>query len=122
MLSITPPASGERDKLVTIQQRGADAADDVGEPVETWTTLNNAYMKRIDVWGREEFQASQLSAPYDTRWQMAYQANMDPDLLDVTKLRRLKYQGRFYDIVAAALVSRQSWIELSTLASGRAEA
>lgn len=118
-----PIDPGERDRAVTIQRRDADEADAVGEPVETWTTLvAAAYMKRIDANGRERFQASQVSAPYDTRWEMSYRADMDPDLVDVPKLRRLKYKGRYYDIVHAALINRQDGIELSTLASGRAEA
>lgn len=117
-----PIDPGERDRLVTVQQRGVDDADDVGEPVETWTTLVSAYMKRIDASGRERFQASQVSAPYDTRWEMSYRADMDPDLVDVPKLRRLSYKGRYYDIVHAALINRQDGIELSTLASGRSEA
>jgi SPP1 family predicted phage head-tail adaptor len=114
---------GERDRAVLVQQRGEDAADSAGEPVETWTTLaSNVFMRRIDTDGRERFQASQVSAPYDTRWEMPYRADMDPDLVDVPKLRRLSYKGRYYDIVHAALINRQDGIELSTLASGRAEA
>lgn len=122
MPRVYPIDPGERDRLVVIQQRGVDDADAVGEPVETWTTLVSAYMRRIDVEGRERFQADQISAPYDTRWEMGYRADMDPDLLDITKVRRLKYKGRYYDIVHAALINRQDGIELSTLASGRAEA
>lgn len=122
MARTLPIDPGERDRLVTIQQRGADTTDEAGEPVETWTTLVSAYMRRIDAGGRERFQAAQLSAPYDTRWEMGYRADMDPDLVDVPKRRRLLYKGRFYDIVQAALINRQDGIELSTLASGRAEA
>ena len=61
-----PIDPGERDRLVTVQQRAADAVDDVGEPVEEWSTLASAYMRRIDAEGRERFQASQISAPSES--------------------------------------------------------
>lgn len=122
MARVLPIDPGERDRLVTIQQRSAeDATGDGGEPVESWTALVDAYMHRIDASGRERFQASQISAPYDTRWEMGYRADMDPDLVDVTKLRRLLYKGRVYDIVHGALINRQDGIELATIASGRDE-
>lgn len=112
---------GERDRLVTIQQ-ATDSTASSGEPIVTWSTLTTAFMKRIDASGRERFQAFQISAPYDTRWEMPYRADMDPDLVNVPKLRRLLYKGRCYDIVHAAVINRQDGIELSTLASDRAEA
>ena len=45
-----------------------------------------------------------------------YRADMDPDLIDVPKVRRLLYKGRVYDIVAATLLSRQEGVEVETLA------
>jgi len=116
-----PIDPGERDRLVVIQQRATtDDVGEAGEPVETWTTLVSAYMRRIDMSGRERFQAAQISASADVRWEMGYRADMDPDLVDVTKTRRLLYKGRIHDIVHAALINRQDGIELSTLSSWRA--
>lgn len=117
-----PIDPGERDKAVTIESRPvADVPDpDGGDPVETWSTLvAHVFMRRIDVSGGERYQAAQTSAPYTTRWEMPYRPDMDPDLVDVAKLRRLNYKGRVYDIVHGALINRQDGIELATIASGR---
>jgi head-tail adaptor len=110
-----PRDPGERDRYVTIQQvtRGKDTA---GMPKETWTPLVNAWMSKQDVGGRERFADHQTSSPYDTRWEMGYRTDMDPELLKVPKLRRLVYQGREHDIVAASMIGRREGIELLTLA------
>ena len=106
---------GERDRFVTIQ-RVTDGVDSEGAPKETWATLTPAWAAKMDADGRERFMASQLSASYDTRWQLSYRADMDPELVDVAKVRRLVYQGRVYDIVAASLLGLREGIELYTLA------
>ncbi len=113
-----PMEPGERDKAVLIQQRSAtDAAGSSGFPVETWTTLHaRVFMRKEDLKGNERFQASQLSAPFTTRWEMGYREDMDPELLDVPKLRRLVYQGRIYDIVEASQIGRREGVELMTVA------
>lgn len=112
----TVATAGERDKLVTIEAL-TDATDDSGFPTETPTTLGTAWMEKIDVSGTEEFKAGQLSAPYNTRFRMDYQSNMDPDLIDVPKTRRLVYRGRRYDIASAGFVDGTNGqvIELRTL-------
>lgn len=111
-----PMDAGERDKRVLIQQ----ATDTVGSsmfPVETWTTLADpVWMRKLDLRGDERFKASQLSAPAETQWEMGYRADMDPDLLNVPKTRRLVYQGRTYDITEASMIGRKEGIELLTLA------
>jgi SPP1 family predicted phage head-tail adaptor len=111
-------AAGDLDRLVTIQQL-TDEIGSSGFPVETWTTLASAWMSKGDVSGRERLRAEQLSAPFDTRWQMHYRADMDPELVDVPKKRRLVYQGRSYDIVAAVQLNRREGVELLTLASSK---
>lgn len=107
---------GERDWIVEIQQV-TDDVDDSGAPLETWTTLV-AHMPaaKYDVRGMERFAAQQLSASYDTRWHINYRLDMDPELLDVAKVRRLVHQGRVYDIVAASMIGRREAVELLTLA------
>lgn len=116
-------SAGCRDRQVTIQQRPvADATATSGFPKDDWTTLATAFMEKIDVSGSEAFRAQQLAAKYDTRWKMPYRADMDPDLLDVPKLRRLLFQGRTFDIVAATQIGRKRGIELTTLASTRVDA
>lgn len=108
-------SSGQRDKLVTIQQ----LTSSVGAtrfPVETWTTLGTAYMSRTESSAMERFVSGQQSASQETVWEMDYQADMDPDLLNVPKSRRLIYQGRTYDITAATTIEPKRGIELLTLA------
>jgi SPP1 family predicted phage head-tail adaptor len=113
-----PMDPGERDRPVTIQQRASSAAG-TGFPVETWTTLiSSTWMRKIDLKGQERMQAGQLAARFDTMFEMAYRVDMDPELVDVTTKRRLVYQGRVYDIVAASQIGRREGVELSTLAGG----
>lgn len=116
-------AAGQRDKAVTIQQRpSTDTAETSGYPNEdNWTTLvATAWMSRTDLQADERFGTNQLSAALDTQWHMAYRADMDPELIDVPKLRRLLFRGRAFDILSATLLGSSMGIELITLASTRA--
>jgi SPP1 family predicted phage head-tail adaptor len=106
---------GLRNRKVTIQQ-AADSVATTGFPVETWTTLADVWMSREDMTMRERSMADQLSAKADSRWQMPYRSDMDPELLDIPKVRRLSYQGRLYDIVSASLIGQRAGVELTTLA------
>lgn len=102
-----------------IQKRPAvDEVDASHAPTETWTTLRQTWMSKSDVGGNERFQAQQLSAYYDTQWELPYTADMDPDLLDISKLRRLVYQNRVYDIVLAQMVGRRTGLVLMTVSGG----
>jgi hypothetical protein len=107
--------AGLRDRVVTIQQRSSvDVPDeDSGEPVETWTTLD------IAAW--ERFKADQTAARYDTKWEMNYRLDMDPELVDVPKTRRLVVNGRYHDIVACFEIGRRAGIEVLTMASTKTE-
>lgn len=114
--------SGRRDRLVTIEQRSAtDSADSTsGEPVETWTTLvADMPASRMDTAGSERFRSDQQSARFETEWEINWRDDMDPDLIDVPKLRRLIYQTRPYDIVACVEVGRRAGLRLQTLAGTR---
>jgi len=111
---------GERNRAVTVQQL-TESTGTSREPVEGWTTLVTPYwMSREDVGGRERFRADQVSSPYDTRWEGGYRSDMDPEIVDVPKKRRIVYQGRQHDIVAASIISVgdqvRAGIELLTLA------
>lgn len=109
--------AGWRDRAVVIEQR-SDAAT-TGFPADRWTMLATVQMARQDAAGDERFVANQESAFTVTTWCLPYRADMDPDLLDVPKDRRLKYgpQGRVYNIRAARVLDRQTGIELDTLAA-----
>ena len=109
-------AAGQRDKLVQIQQ-GTEGPSGSGRPVVTWTALGApVYMSQIATLGDERFAASQESAWGQSQWFMAYQKNMDPELVDVPGKRRLNYKGRTFDIQAASLMERRMGILLITLA------
>lgn len=110
------PEAGLMDRRVTIQYV-TDGEDSRGTPTEDWTTLDPVYvyMQKNDLQGRERLVAHQMSAPADTRWVMGYRSDMDPELVNVPKKRRLSYQGRIYDIVSAEMIGRREGIELVTL-------
>ena len=115
--SVTNMEAGDRNWMITIQQRPvADVADDSGAPIEAWTTLVEMPAAKHDVRGMERFSAEQLSASYDTRWVINYRADMDPELVHVEKLRRVKHRSRVYDIVHAEMLGLRQGIELQTLA------
>lgn len=115
-------SAGKRDRLVTIQQRSAtDSADSTsGEPVETWTTLvSHLPAGRLDLSGDERFRADQMSAKFDTVWEINWRADMDPDLIDVPKTRRLLVGTRAYDIVSCLEIGRRAGLRLEVIASSK---
>lgn len=118
------PELSVRDKPVSIQA-ATEGTDASGAPVQTWaTTLADlVWMSKEDVRGRERMgggtsdrQAAQLVSGVDTRWTMPYQSDMDPDVIDVPKSRRLVYRGRVHDIVFARAMQAGDGIELMTVA------
>ena len=116
---ITPIDSGECDRRVIVQQL-AESAGTSSFPKETWTTLATIWLKKDDIRGEERFKADQMSAKYDTRWEMhGYRSDLDPELVDVPKKRRIVYQGRTYHIVAASQIGRRAGIEFLTLAASK---
>jgi len=112
-----PIDPGSLDRRVTIQYR-IDAATESGMPVDDWTTTASAtvFMGRMAVGARERVQTHQVSAMAETRWVMHYRADMDPDLVDVAKDRRLTYQGRIHNILTATLLGAKAAIELTSVA------
>jgi SPP1 family predicted phage head-tail adaptor len=110
-----PREPGHRDKRVLIQQV-ADSAGDSNYPVETWTTLRSVWAKREDLRGMERLAAMQVSAKHDTRWELPFSADMDPELVNLPKKRRLVYGGRTYDIVSASQIGRREGVEVMTIA------
>lgn len=110
-------ASGQRDKLVQIESGTAQTSATGFPLVSGWASLGRpVYMSRRDISADERFVASQDTAWGRVGWQMPYQANMDPELVDVTRLRRLNFKGRIFNIEAAFLMERRIGIELITLA------
>lgn len=117
MPSLLTAPVGQRRRLVTIEQM-TESVGDSGRPVETWTPLTQAWMQRLDGSGQEAFHVEGLTSTYDTTWVLPYQADMDPEALNVPKYRRLSYAGRTYDIVSARPVGVNLQIALLTIAKG----
>lgn len=109
-------SAGERDAYVTIHAITQGTEDDSSFPTETPSELTKTWMQKIDVRGSERFAAGQLSSPFDTIWRLDYRTDMDPDVIDVPKTRRLVHKGRTYDIVRAGFAVPRMVIELETLA------
>lgn len=115
--SAIPMEVGERDRAVTIQQL-VESVPESRFPAERWTTLSGlVWMRKMDAKASERDTADQIAARFDTQWEMGYATNMDPELIDVPKKRRLLYQGRVYEIVGASQIGRREGIELLTIAS-----
>ncbi len=114
---MTRTPAGMKRWPVTLKQRPAvDAVDSSFTPTDApFTTLAHDWAEKVEMDGDEAFKANQLSTPYTTIWRLRYRADMDPELLDVTKLRKLVYQSREEDIVSASVIGRRDEIELHTL-------
>lgn len=119
---IIPMESGERDRRVTIQQL-TESRGSSKFPVETWSMLCTMYAGKFDVSTTERFKLDQMAARADVRWEVNYRADLDPDLIDVPKTRRLIYQPHgsskvtVHDIVGASMIGRKEGIELMTIAT-----
>lgn len=117
-------SAGKRDRVIRLEERPeTDAVDGEGAPEDgPWTTLvDRMPAAKETLSGRERFAAAQISAPVDTRWEINYRVDMDPELVDVPKLRRVVTKDganvdRVHDIVHAAEIGRRQGIELFTLA------
>jgi head-tail adaptor len=122
--SAIPMDPGERTCRVTIEQlsesRGASSF-----PVESWTPLVTVWMRRMMINPvradySEKFLEAQVSQQPQAQWEMGYRSDMDETLVNVAKRRRLRYQGRTYNIVAADVIGAREGIELLTISDGGA--
>jgi SPP1 family predicted phage head-tail adaptor len=111
-----PLSAGALDREVTIQQL-TESTGGSGFPVEAWARLDDVWMSRRDTRGYELQRAGTLAGAVQTVWQCQYREDLDPELLDVQKKRRLLVNGRAHDIVFASVIGRQDGIELVTIAS-----
>lgn len=107
-------AIGERDCWVLIEHL-VETKGPSGLPKARWDTLcRRVAMNKWTISQDEMFKAGQTAAPPDIRWELEYRSDMDPDVEDVVKERRLVYQGWIYEIVAANTISYKDGIELLT--------
>jgi len=107
---------GERTTPVAVHQKTTTTGAS-RFPVDTWTPLlARVWMRKVELKLTEQFRAGQESAYAETRWEMGYRADMDPERIDVPTVRRLQYQDRIYDITGASVIGQREGIELLTLA------
>ena len=112
-----PLESGELDRRITIQQR-AEGLGSSGFPEPVWTDLATVYASKQDATATERFAANQQAAArFDSRWETPYRTDIDPDIVDVPKNRRVVYRGRTYDIVSASMIGMRQGVELMTIVS-----
>jgi head-tail adaptor len=105
---------GERNRFVTIQQ----LTESLGAsqlPVRSWSTLATVWASKEDVRGNEQLVAERLVSRYETRWEIGYRVDMNPEVVDVPKTRRLLLGGRIHDIVDASLIGDSDGVELLTV-------
>jgi head-tail adaptor len=72
-----------------------------GAPVTLWQPIGNVLMTREVETVVERALSDQVLARETTTWFMPWTPWMDPDVIDVPKVRRLKFSGRNYDISGA---------------------
>lgn len=113
-----PLDPGALDQRVTIQYRTDGVSESGFGQVDDWTTTTSrtVWMARVPVTLREKVTAQQVSASADLRFVMHYRADMDPDLVDVAKDRRLVFQGRVFNITGAEPMGAKAAITLLAIA------
>lgn len=97
--------SGKRNVSVIVQQRSV-GIDEAEATFDTWTPLRTVMVSKEDMPlndSREQFKGNQLSARMETAFGLPYNADMDPDLIDVAAERRILHGTRIYDITRAVL-------------------
>ena len=97
---------GRMDKLITIQQWGADspAQDAYGAPSGTWTTYATRWAEKIDKSGREFF-AGGLVGEATCMFKIRY-------LDGLTTKMRISYDSEYYDIISIIELGRQDTQEV----------
>lgn len=110
--------AGQRDRLVTIEGRTTGVDASFG-PVETWAPILGLWASRVDTRQEvvnERLVTHQVTAPFEAHWELPYRVEIDPELVDVSKDRRLVYEGRVHDIIHAEPIGRHAGVKVLTLA------
>lgn len=108
--------AGARAWIVTIQA-GADGTDESGFPIFVWSDLAQVPAKRTQGSASEVYAATGEAARIVVDWAINYRADCDPDLVDVSKERRVLYRGRVHDVIAGNVTGPgRAGIVLSTVA------
>jgi head-tail adaptor len=97
--------AGQRDLLITIE-RLVEIDPDSDFPTEDWKQPFQLWASREYVSLEERAQSAQLMASAVVRWEVPYTEALDPDAIDVSNKRRVVYQARVYNIIAAEMRPR----------------
>lgn len=112
--------AGQRDKLITIERLKSEPTSGSNFPVETFGQPMQFWASREFVSLSEGMNVGQLSTAVIQRWQIPYSSEMDPDLVNVPKERRIVYQSRIYDIQSAEMLDSSEGMEIILTTLGQA--
>lgn len=104
---------GRRDRLIEIQS-SSEVRDDAGEPTTTWTTIATEWAEKIEHNGPERFQAQQLAGSAVRTFRFLWNENTD----QITKLNRVLYDGRVFDITDVREIGYHEGIEIDCTTPG----
>lgn len=100
-----------RDRLITIERKTV-TQNDLGEEVETWTAMAQAWAEKRDVSDAERLNAAEVGATISTRFRLLWSDAYD----DVTPLDRINYDGKRWDIMAVKEIGTREGIEITAFA------
>jgi SPP1 family predicted phage head-tail adaptor len=105
--------SGDLDTLVALR-RATTVRSALNEPVETWSTLAEAWARRADVSAREGTRAQEVGASLSTR----FTVRQDPITETLTPKDRIQVDGVEFNIIGirSKVDDRNHWLELDTVA------
>lgn len=101
--------AGSLDRRVTILRHDADATNDLGEPVESWTASDQVWASKSDVSDAERVKAMGVGSKLSTRF-VVRSASLTRS---ITTQDRLRYDGRDYEITGLKEIGRRVGIEIS---------
>jgi len=98
---------GRMDKLITIQEWGADspAQDAYGAPSGTWATYATRWAEKIDKSGREFFTGGTVGEA-TCMWKTYY-------IDGLTTKMRISYDSEYYDIIGIKELGRRDTHEIT---------
>jgi len=103
---------GRLDRRISFQKKTV-TQNSFGELDETWANYATVWAERVQLRGREYWQAKQVAAELTTRYRIRYRDDLDPTM-------RLMDGSKTYDILSIIeMGGRDHWLEV--LAEARAE-
>lgn len=101
------------DRLITLQSR-SETQNNIGEVVESFSTLAQVMAARVDLTSAEKFTAQQTFAETVTQFDIYFRTDIKP------KDRMLDETGKVYDIIGITQLGRRRGLRL--LARAKADA